>query len=143
MSSPLAYSKVSALARLATMLGAAPLLAPVIKLFQNDFTPTPTSVIGDFTIASFSGYADVTGAFGAPGIDPSGNAVAPHPCVWSTDGVTPGAAYGLYIVDSAGNLVAGARFDDAPYNFVNAGDQLVCTLLFGMQLGNVTVSLGP
>jgi hypothetical protein len=143
MSSPLAYSKVSALARLTTMLGAVPLLAPVFKLFQNDFTPTPSSLIGDFTVCTFGGYADATGAFLTPGLDPSGNAVAAKPCAFTGDGTSSGVAYGIYVVGSTGDLVAAARFDNAPYNFVNLGDQLVLTLLFGMDQGDATVIIGP
>lgn len=141
--SNLAYSRVSALARLGTMVGAVPLLAPVFKLFQNNFTPLDTSILADFTIATFSGYADVAAPFLSPGLDPQNVPVAPVQCIYSTDGITPGVAYGVYVVDSTGALVAAARFDGAPYNFADAGDQLVFTILFGMDEGTVTISIGP
>jgi hypothetical protein len=141
--SALVYGTASELARLTTMIGAVPLLAPTFHLFENNITPLSTSLIGDFVEATFSGYAAVAAPFLAPGLDPNNNPVAPVQCVYITDGITPGVAYGVYILDSAGHLVAASKFDNAPYNFAVAGDQLVFTILFGLDLGTVTVSIGP
>ena len=39
-----------------------------LRLFSNNFTPTPASVVADFTEATFSSYnaVDLTGIWGAP-----------------------------------------------------------------------------
>lgn len=39
-----------------------------VKLFHNNFTPTPASVLGDFTEATYTGYAaiQVNSKFGSP-----------------------------------------------------------------------------
>jgi hypothetical protein len=137
------YNIVEELTRLATAVGAVPLLAPTVHLYQNNFTPTPTSLLADFTECTFSGYAAVAAPFGTPGLDVTNIPVAPLPVTFITDGVTPGVAYGIYIVDSAGHLVCGARFDAAPYNFAIAGDLLSGVILFGLDQGTMTVAVGP
>jgi hypothetical protein len=137
------YNIVEELVRLTTAVGAVPLLAPTFHLFENNFTPTPTSLLADYVEATFSGYAAVATAFGTPGLDPNNIPVAPAPVTYITTGVTPGVAYGIYILDSTGALVAGSRFDGAPFNFAVAGDQLVGTVLFGLDEGTFTVAIGP
>jgi len=39
-----------------------------VRLFKNNFTPTPANVVGDFTEATFTGYAavQVNSKFGSP-----------------------------------------------------------------------------
>lgn len=141
--SSLAYGKVTALARLATMVGAAPLLAPVLKLFSNNFTPDANTILADFTECAFGGYVAGTDPFGAPGLDPSGIPVAPLPFLFTTNATPPGQAYGVYIVDSAGAYVAGGRFDPAPVAFASPGDLLSGVILFSYEQGTITIAIGP
>jgi hypothetical protein len=141
--SALAYQVPTLLTRLATMVGAAPLLAPVIHLFQNNIIPGPNTVLADLVECTFSGYVVVTGPFLAPGLDQSGVPAAPLRFLFTTDGVTPGVAYGLYIEDSAGHLVAAGQFDGAPYNMALAGQILEGSVMFSFQEGTITVSVGP
>lgn len=137
------YSNVNELVRLTAAIGAAPLAAPEFRLYENDFTPLETSILTDFTEATFGGYVSQTPTWGAPGFDQSGIATAPASMVFTADGTLAGVAYGIYMLGSTGLLVAAARFADGPYNFAVNGDQLVLTVLFGLAQGNVNVAVGP
>jgi hypothetical protein len=44
---------------LAVTSGGAPLIGEHVRLWQNNFTPTPLAALADFTEATFSGYAGV------------------------------------------------------------------------------------
>jgi len=85
-----------------------------ISLFQNDYTPVITSLIGDFTEASFGGYSGpaVIASWTLSG----GGWVSPrflitHPdVVWTADGTTTNIIYGFYVWDDAtGDLLWAER----------------------------------
>lgn len=78
------------------------------KLYKNDYTPIATSVVGDFTEATFTGYASVT-------IDESlwsyatvdGKAVATYdssPMEWTVTG-SPHTVYGYYVTSNDGTVL--------------------------------------
>lgn len=53
-----------------------PFHTPTLQLFQSNTTPLRESVYADFTIADFTGYADVVGVtFSAPYYDVDGSAI--------------------------------------------------------------------
>lgn len=138
------YNRVTAKARLATMVGAVPLLAPHMKLYSNDFTPLPTSILGDFTEATFGGYTMQAPTFSAPVYDQNGIPAAPMgPVTFTCDGSSSGFAYGWYLIDSTGALVCAGRFDNAPLSFVSNGDAAVLFLMFGLTDAQLTVAQGP
>lgn len=139
---PLVYSTINGLVRLAALIGAVPFVAPVLKMFENDFVPLASSILTDFTECTFGGYADITLTWGAPGLDGSNTPVAPAPVLYTGDGTTEGFAYGVYLLTSTGLYVAAARFTDR-VKFSNAGDQLAGTLLFGLNSGTMSIAMGP
>ena len=85
-----------------------------LRLYQNDMTPTPNSVVGDFTIADFGGYTSKTIAtWGDPWIDALGRAITLAPTqTWAATGVAPSnLVYGWYFLDVNGDLALAGRFD--------------------------------
>ena len=109
----------------------------VIKLGKNDLTPDADSVAGDFTEATFTGYAELVTdpadwtvtVTDVAGVD---RAVATHPAVEfvSTASAQDEAIYTSYIVTETSNiLIASDRFT-APQiarHIVNTGDKKVAT----------------
>jgi len=103
-----------------------------LNLYQNDFTPSDAAVIGDLTVCTFSGYAAVTlTTYIAPYTDPDGRAVLTTPqCVFASTGPTiVNSAFGWYILDADGDLLAAGRFDQS-IPFADVGDAAVLHVEF-------------
>lgn len=84
------------------------------RLFTNNFTPNGSSVVGDFTEASWTGYAAQNGVTwsspgGTGGISHSDSSTI----VWPVDiAATPATVYGIFATDSSGTVMIHAvRFD--------------------------------
>lgn len=100
-----------------------------LKLFSNNLTPVEATVIGDFTEASGSGYADklLTGAtwnaavLGAP-------SYITYPAQTFTFSGALGNVYGYYIVgNTSAALYWAERFTSAPINIASAADTITIT----------------
>jgi hypothetical protein len=91
-----------------------PFHLPTLQAFQSNTTPTIHSVYSDFTIANFTGYADVAGlTFSAPYFDVDGTAVAlGADTVWIATGAVPANTIYGYLLANAGltQLIAAYRF---------------------------------
>lgn len=101
-----------------------------LRLFQNDITPGPNSLPGDFVVATFSGYAHkVPGLTLGPYLNPSGYWEVQNVSLsWApSDGVTPNTIYGWYWLDAANNLIAAERFAE-PRQMIDATSLLVVIL---------------
>jgi len=88
-----------------------------VKLFKNNFSPTPDSVAGDFTECDFSGYAPINmSAFGTAYIDSiSGQYVADSVAktflATSASPFVANTVYGYFITDGTGlNLLGFEKF---------------------------------
>ena len=101
-----------------------------LRLFQNDYTPVEGSVVGDFTVATWTGYANktLTGASWTVTLaDPSEASYAIQTFT-SSAGSQNQANYGYYITNAAGTvLIYAERFTDGPYTIVNNGDTISVT----------------
>jgi hypothetical protein len=89
-----------------------------LRLFQNNITPADDDVTGDYTVATFSGYANSTvPAFGAA-VPDGADAVATATSVvfLHNGGGVSNDIYGYYVVDGGGLLVYADRFAGAPVN---------------------------
>jgi len=119
--------KVSALKQLAD-LKANILDGGEMILFQNDYTPTPDTIIGDLTVATFTGYADVTlTTYSDPYLtaDQRAAVLAPLAQFNAASPFTVGnAIYGFAIKDVDGALVLAGRFPDAPIAMAGLGDHI-------------------
>lgn len=96
-----------------------------IKLYKNDITPDEDSVTGDFTEATFTGYASIL-------LDDwtRTDASAVHSLCRFTSSAdqTAELLYGYYIVRTSTNdLVAAKRFTGAPYSVEFADDSIAVT----------------
>lgn len=95
-----------------------------LRLYQNDITPSVDSILTDFTVATFTGYANKTIAtWGATYVDVNDKAttVAPLQTFAATAATVGNTVYGCYYLDSGGALVWAARFDEQ-WTFQDTGD---------------------
>jgi len=117
--------------------GAALLTTPKAHLYINDKTPTPADVPGDYTEATFTGYAaDALGTLLGP-VNLLTNVVGMHCEVDFLAGVVtpPGElCIGVYLTDTTGAIYYGGwRFPD-PVNFAQAGDALSLDIVLPLPL---------
>lgn len=112
-----------------TMLKLSPAL---VGLFQNDFTPLPTSVPADFTAATYDGYASLsTTILGTAIDDDNSNARLEYDAnlFQPTGSGTSNVIYGWYIVGGVGTtfdgkVIAAKRFP-APITLATPDDGVV------------------
>lgn len=105
-----------------------------IRLFSNDYTPVQDSVIGDFTQASYSGYAqqDLDPALWGDPIEVSGIARAAYDGgvfeFLSTSGTQD--VYGYYVTDTSGGVALwGERFVGAPLTITPVNPVLILPMM--------------
>lgn len=100
-----------------------------LRLFQNNFTPTPLSLVGDFTECNFTGYGAKTALTTWRTWNDADDAsqVVDQTIIelFAAGAISaPQTAYGWYLTDAAGTvLLAWGRFDE-PYTFIANGDKL-------------------
>jgi hypothetical protein len=101
-----------------------------LRLYQNDYTPVEGSVVGDFTVATFTGYASITLGTGDWTITPGAptSAACAQKTFTSSAGSQNQNIYGYYLVTVTDEIfIAGERFSDGPYNIANNGDAIKVT----------------
>lgn len=76
----------------------------LMGLFQNNLTPGDTTVLGDITEATFSGYArQALAGFGAATTVSGRASTTGSACSWTRGaGGTSNSIYGYYVLDSTG-----------------------------------------
>lgn len=125
---PFTWLRAAILLFLADLIAAdATLDGAEIALFQNDVIPSETSVIGDFTIATYTGYAAEAVTWYAPSVSDAGDpevigAVGEFRPTAATVGNT---IYGALLLDTGGALLAACRFADAPLPMEGTLDSIV------------------
>lgn len=110
--------------------------AVTMDLYQNDVDPTDLSILADFTVATFSGYAQATAIdYGGPFINSDGNAEmdAPSQQFDHSGGVIANLIYGFYIQKTGGGLLYAERFAAAPISMVTALNSIVVLSRYVMQ----------
>ena len=105
------------------------LIGAEVELYTNDVLPVPTSVIGDFDLATYTGYAAEAVAWLAPAISDSGEVevVGIVGEFRPTNSAVPNDVYGFILTDGAGVLLGGGRFTDGPLPMNSALDQIIIT----------------
>ena len=102
-----------------------------VRLYQNDYAPSPTSLLADFVAATYDGYAAaaITPATWPIFLQGISQAVAVGPgLVFSPTGsTTPNLIYGYYVTDNTGaRLLWAERFAEPKVlNGVTTGFTLV------------------
>jgi hypothetical protein len=108
-----------------TAAGAALLATPKIHLFSNDFQPMPTTLIGDFTEAAFSGYAAVSAVLTGPvnfGLTASALVSPGVFLATDVDPFVPDTLRGWVLEDSGGSVWYAAERFPTPIPITSAGD---------------------
>ena len=103
----------------------------LLHLYQNNYTPTDSSVIGSFTEATFDGYASQTIAtWSTPSVTAHVASSAAAPNVFTKSaGSTPNSIYGYYVTDSANTVMYWAERDpDAPIPMTSTGNTYTVTV---------------
>jgi len=96
-----------------------------LKLYSNNVTPTPLTVITDFTELTGAGYAEKT--LSASAWSMTGNAISTTPQLFTFTG-NAGSVYGYYLVGATSNkLIASERFASGPFNIASNGDSITVT----------------
>jgi len=107
-----------------------------IVLFQNDLTPSATTVYADMTLATFSGYSQGTITWGTPTTDGGGKGSMTATAVTFTHngGGTSNNIYGYAIVSQdismAWHLIMIERLSSPPKSMANNGDSITITPTF-------------
>lgn len=105
-----------------------------VHLYQNNYTPIPTSAVGDFTECSFAGYAsqvvDRTQWTSPTIISNRASMTANNgsPFTW-TNGGSAQTVYGYYVTDAANAVVIYAELFGTSRT-LNTGDELDLILPF-------------
>lgn len=101
----------------------------VLKLFQNDYTPVKGDTAANYTVATFSGYADITltgaswNAAAAAAIANSIERVFTH-----NGGATPNTIYGYFVVQvTSGTVLYAERDSGGAFTLTNNGDNVKLT----------------
>lgn len=88
--------------------------ATTLRLFQNDFSPSRSSVAVDFTEATFDGYSGKAQAWAiGPFLNGALQAeIQGASANWTpTGGTTPNTIYGWWLEDATHSVFAAQRFD--------------------------------
>jgi len=103
----------------------------IMRLFKNDYTPVEGSVLGDFTEATWTGYAQksLTGSSWTvatvAGVTTGTFAVQTFT---STANQAAELSYGYYVLGAtSGILLWAERFTDGPYAIAVLGDNIAIT----------------
>lgn len=120
------------------------LTANKVALFQSNTVPTPATVIGDYTQATYSGYALEAITWSAPTLadDGSVEVIGILGEFRPTSSVVQNTIYGLLLVDTTGLILyAAARFDDAPLPMNSVLDAIVPTIRVRITPGGLVVTV--
>lgn len=101
-----------------------------MHLFQNNYTPLNTSVLGDFTEATFSGYTSQNIAtWGVAAVAAHVGTITPAPLTFTRNSTGAGQTiYGYYVTDAGFTKLYWAERDPAaPVTLTNNGDSYTIT----------------
>src|SRR5688572_32940844 len=110
-----------------------------VRLFQSNTTPSQSTVIGDLTEATFSGYAAVTPSFGASATASNKGTITDSAARDFTHngGGTSNTIYGYYVTyESGGSTLLWAERFDIAQTLANNGDKITLTAKFTLNSEN-------
>jgi hypothetical protein len=111
----------------------------IYNLFINDINPGVESVLVDFQIANWSGYASVTvpaAAWSLQVVEGDVGKFQADPILFFNTSPGDRVTYGYYVTDSSNtDIVAAARFDLAPVT-IRRGDAYPVLPLLGLYSGS-------
>ena len=96
-----------------------------LRLYKNNYTPVNGSVLGDFTVANFDGYAEINlAAWSAAALDANNKAataMASQTFTMTAPAATPNDIYGIFVVTAGGVLLYAERNPAGPITMNTAG----------------------
>lgn len=100
-----------------------------LKLFQNNFTPSKSSVFANFTEATFSGYTAQTVTFSGSTVTANVASIAAAAITFTRSiGATSNTIYGWYLTDSISSKVFACNLLATPKAMTTNGDGISVTL---------------
>jgi hypothetical protein len=100
----------------------------VLRLFENNITPSDTDVAGTYTEANFPGYAAITLVGATWGAAAGGTTTYGAQQTFTCSGVATDDIYGYYCTQlTSGVLMLSERDASAPFAVRNSGDQVKVT----------------
>lgn len=118
---------------LKVMLGINSYANPVLHLFSNNYTPTTTDTVSNYTEVSATGYSSQSLSPGNWTVSLiSGVEVASYITLSFTLG-SSATIYGYYLTDSTNTVLVGAeQFSGSPYVYPSIGGTLNISLQIGL-----------
>lgn len=96
--------------------------APKVKLFINDITPGPLTILTDLTIPTFGGYAAKNVTWGLTYDNPDGGVgVSGGAPDWVTTDAVSETVYGYFLTDAGGTTLLEIRRLAVPQNTGSIG----------------------
>lgn len=120
------------------------LTANKVALFQSNTIPTPNMVLGDYTEATYTGYAKEAVTWSVPTVADDGTVevIGIVGEFRPTGTAVTNAIYGVLLVDTTGAILYGAaRFDAPPLPMSSALDAIIVTLRVRMTPGGIVVTV--
>lgn len=107
-----------------------PLDGAKLELYQNNLDPSPTDVIGDYTIADYTGHAVKTITWLAPSISDDGIAeVVGTAAEFRPTGTTiMNTIFGVMLEDGAGALMGASKLSNAGLPMQSALNSILLTV---------------
>jgi hypothetical protein len=101
---------------------------PVLRLFQNNITPSDTDTAGAYTESTFPGYSAITLTGASWNSAASGSIAFGSQQTFTCSGSASQSVYGYYITQtSSGILLWSERDASAPFAIANSGDAVKLT----------------
>lgn len=102
----------------------------VLRLYQNNVTPAETDAAAAYTVATFTGYADITLTPASWTVTEGAPTEAAYPQqTWTSSAAqTLQNIYGYYLTRvTSGRIAWAERFPSGPYGIANNGDNVKVT----------------
>lgn len=100
---------------------------PVLHLYRNDLTPSDSTVIGDISECTSTGYAAITLVSSNWTTTQSTGITTAVYSERTFSFTTDGTSYGYYVTDTSGNLLWLERFSGAPFSLPDGGGTISIT----------------
>lgn len=100
----------------------------LLKLYQNNITPSDTDTAGTYTEATFTGYAAISLTGASWGAAAAGTITYSTQQTFTSSGVVSNTIYGYYIVQAVSGILMWSERDvSAPFTVANIGDAVKLT----------------
>lgn len=100
----------------------------VLKLFQNNITPSDTDTAATYTEATFTGYSSIALAGGTWGAASGGTITYGAQQTFTCSGASSQSIYGYYVIQTTSTVLLYSERDvAAPFVITNSGDNIKLT----------------